>query len=73
MPVIITGALMVTAVTASAVRGAAQASVVAVLVGSLLIAYFTRHWVRARLVYDRRPHTRDEARRESAAAQKPPG
>jgi hypothetical protein len=68
MPVVITGALMVTAVTASAVRGAAQSSVVAVLVGSLLIAYFTRHRVRAWLGYARRAATREEAPRRPAPA-----
>ena len=52
-PVVITGALMATAVAASAIRGSAEAAVAAVLVGTLIIAHFVRRRVRTRLLYDR--------------------
>ena len=79
-PVVITVALVATAVTVSAVRGSAQAAVVAVLVGALIIAHFVRRRVRERLVYDHRdttpdrpPATPDETRHTTATTQGRPG
>ena len=51
-PVVVIALLVAVAVIAAGVRGSMEVAVPAVLVGSLLIAYFVRHRMRARLLYD---------------------
>ena len=68
IPAVLIGALAAIGVITTVIRGSTETAVLVVLVATLLVAYFVRHRVRARLMYERRADSAKAQRREADAA-----